>query len=99
MSIPTVSDISRVTPPPAPYVAPRRAAPEADATAAPAAAAPGAPAVIDIEVEIGRHQGAKADVYQFVDADTGERITQFPTEQVLNLVAQILRRLEIEGQQ
>ena len=97
MSIPTVSEIShRHLTPPAPPVARTRATPETDAPAAPVAPAAGAPSTIDIEV--GRHQGAKADVYEFVNAETGEEITQFPAESVLNLVAQLLRRLETEGQ-
>ena len=96
MSIPTVSEIShRQFTPPAPPVARTRVAPETDAPAAPVAPAEGAPT---IDIEVGRHQGAKADVYEFVNAETGEEITQFPAESVLNLVAQLLRRLETEGQ-
>src|SRR5687767_6317731 len=96
MSIPTVSEIShRPMTPPAPTVAQARLAPETDEPAAPVAPVVEAPTAIDIEV--GRHQGAKADVYRFVNAQTGEKITQFPAESVLNLVAQLLRRLESEG--
>ena len=112
MSIPIVSDITAKAPLPlVPSVAP--VAPAAatgsggETTGGVAVAVQPAPAAVQappppppdagLDVEVGHHDGADAETYVFVAAESGEDVVQFPAEQVLSRVASILRRLEEEG--
>jgi hypothetical protein len=51
----------------------------------------------DIEVVTGEHQATGHRVYGFVEPDSGEVLVQIPIDNVLNLVAQIVAKLEAEG--
>jgi hypothetical protein len=50
-----------------------------------------------MDVEVGYHEETNTKVYNFVDPDSGDTVVQIPIENVLNMVAGILRQLEAEG--
>jgi uncharacterized FlaG/YvyC family protein len=50
-----------------------------------------------MDVEVGFHEETDTKVYNFVDPDSGKTVVQIPIENVLNMVAGILRQLEAEG--
>ena len=110
MGIPNVTEAPKVSAAPAPPVAP--APKQASAATAPAqeeeAVAPvdtppppppPPPPVegYDIEVAVGEHAATGHRVYGFIEPDSGEVLVQIPIDNVLNLVAQIVAKLEAEG--
>ena len=111
MGISNVTETQKVSAPPAPPVAsapkaeaPTAATPSQEKEAAapvdtPAPPPPPPPPVkgYDIEVLVGEHGGTGHRVYGFVEPDSGELLVQIPNENVLNLVAKILAKLEAEG--
>ena len=110
MGISNVTETQKVSAPPAPPVAPAPPpAPEASApvkekeAAAPVRTPPPPPPPpppsqgFDIEVMVGQHAGTGHRVYGFVEPDSGELLVQIPNENVLNLVATIVAKLEAEG--
>jgi uncharacterized FlaG/YvyC family protein len=50
-----------------------------------------------MDVEVGLHEETNTKIYNFVDPDSGDTVVQIPVQNVLNLVASILRRMEAEG--
>lgn len=103
----TQAPVATPVPPPA---LPGRAVPAAPA--GPAAAAvpipapapspapappPAPPRGFAMDVEVGFHEETDTKVYNFVDPDSGKTVVQIPIENVLNMVAGILRQLEAEG--
>jgi uncharacterized FlaG/YvyC family protein len=50
-----------------------------------------------MDVEVGFHEETNTKIYNFVDPDSGSTVVQIPVEQVLDLVASILRQMEAEG--
>ena len=111
MGISNVTETQKVSAPPAPAVASAPAqAPAASAPAkenepvAPPVSTPPPPPPppppskgFDIEVMVGQHAGTGHRVYGFVEPDSGELLVQIPNENVLNLVATIVAKLEAEG--
>jgi hypothetical protein len=66
----------------------------------PKAAAPPPPPPIEqhpIDVAGAEDEGTGRKVYAFINNSTGETVVQIPVEAVLNLVADILSKLEAEG--
>ena len=51
----------------------------------------------NMDIQIGEHAATKTKTYHFVDPDTGDTVVQIPVENVLDLVASILRQMEAEG--
>lgn len=51
----------------------------------------------DFDVTVGEHEPSGHRVYDFVDPDSGRSVVQIPVDAVLDLVADILRKLEAEG--
>jgi hypothetical protein len=51
----------------------------------------------DLDVLVGEHEPSGLRVYDFVDPDSGETIVQIPINAVLDLVADIIQKLEAEG--
>ena len=111
MGISNVTETQKVSAPPAPVAAPAPQAAEASAPAKEQEAAAPAPPVdapppppppppmkgYDIEVVTGEHAATGHRVYGFVEPDSGEVLVQIPIDNVLNLVAQIVAKLEAEG--
>ena len=111
MGISNVTEAQKVSAPPTPVVAPApQQAPAAAApvkeeqAAAPVQEAPPPPPPppppvkgYDIEVVTGEHEATGHRVYGFVEPDSGEVLVQIPLDSVLNLVAQIVAKLEAEG--
>jgi hypothetical protein len=64
---------------------------------APVTPPPPPPKGFAMDVEVGYHEETDTKVYNFVDPDSGSTVVQIPVEQVLDLVASILRQLEAEG--
>jgi hypothetical protein len=64
---------------------------------APAPPPPPPPEGFAMDVEVGFHEETNTKVYNFVDPDSGDTVVQIPIENVLNMVAGILRQLEAEG--
>ena len=105
MGIPNVSEITTKMVPatPAFLVASRTAAaPTSEKQAAPTAPvveASAPPPVLGFpqDVEVGKDEATGRRVYDFVDPDSGETVVQIPAQAVLDLVGEILRKLEAEG--
>ena len=112
MGISNVTETQKVSAPPAPVAAPVPQAAEASAPAKEQEAAAPAPVEkpapppppppppvegYDIEVVTGQHEATGHRVYGFVEPDSGEVLVQIPIDNVLNLVAQIVAKLEAEG--
>ena len=112
MGIPSVSETTKVpvATPPAPRVAPAPQAPaatgptkEREASAPPVSTPPPPPPPpppiqgFDIEVAVGEHEPTGHRVYGFLDPDSGEVVVQIPIDNVLNMVAKIVAKLEAEG--
>lgn len=105
MSIENITAIATSQPPAPVPAAAAVIAPEAivDLTAleavsgppAPPPPSPGDPAHFD--VEIAEHEATGLPMYRVVDADSGDTIVQIPPAGVLNLVAEVLRRLQEDG--
>ena len=92
--------------PPVPPAALPGTATPADKAEAPAPAAapvpaptppPPPPEGFAMDVEVGFHEETNTKVYNFVDPDSGQTVVQIPIENVLNMVAGILRQMEAEG--
>ena len=110
MGISNVTETQKVSAPPAPPVAPAPTqAPAAPAPSqqkeaaapvdTPAPPPPPPPPVkgYNVEVVTGEHAATGHRVYGFVEPDSGEVLVQIPIDNVLNLVAQIVAKLEAEG--
>lgn len=112
MGIPSVSESPKVPAPPAPRVAsappvqaPAATGPtkEQGAGAKPVDTPPPPPPPpppvegYDMEVAVGEHEATGHRVYGFLDPDSGEVVVQIPIDNVLNLVAKIVAKLEAEG--
>jgi hypothetical protein len=107
MGIPSVTETPHRAPAmPAPVAAPapgqaaskRGPAPQpVHVAAAPPPPPPPPPKATDLMVEVGEHKATKTKTYSFVDPDTGAKLVQIPVENVLNLVANILQKMEAEG--
>ncbi|MCU1487288.1 MAG: hypothetical protein JWN67_4034 [Actinomycetia bacterium] len=113
MGIPSVTEISHRTPAPMPVppvasgVPASAAQEEKKGTPQPVHVAPAAPPPppppppskgFNMDVEVGFHEETNTKIYNFVDPDSGDTVVQIPVQNVLNLVASILRRMEAEGQ-
>jgi hypothetical protein len=107
MGIPSVTETSHRAPvPPVAAAAPVPGQPAEKAgpapqpvhvAAPPPPPPPPPPKATDLMVEVGEHKPTKTKTYSFVDPDTGTKLVQIPVENVLNLVANILQKMEAEG--
>jgi hypothetical protein len=94
---PVASGAAGVPAPAGPDAQAKGAAPQALHTPAAAPPPPPPPPREGFDVEVGVHEATNTKTYSFVDPDTGSTVVQIPAENVLNLVASILRQLEAEG--